>query len=174
MDLRCRQMRRNPAPVDFDGWVARLGFSSYRQGAKQYLLSSGPPAVPAVRRGLRHDKAIVRRQCVNILDHLVDEESVAALVATLDDADPLVAGRALHALACDRCKEGACRPGEDSWVPRALELLHHPNPDLRAAAIDALGKVAARKPAVKAALTAASQHDADRGLRGMARRCLGA
>jgi HEAT repeat protein len=167
-------MRRDPAPLDFDGWVARLGVASYRQRAKQYLLSCGPPAVPAVRRGLGHDKAIVRRQCVNILDHLVDDQSVAALVATLEDADPQVAGRALHALACDRCKEGACRPGEDSWVPRALELLHHPNPDLRAAAIDALGKVAGRKPDVTAALASASQHDADKGLRGMARRCVGA
>lgn len=167
-------MRRDPAPLDFDGWVARLAASSYRQRAKQYLLGSGPPAVPAVRRGLGHDKAIVRRQCVNILDHLVDEESVADLVATLDDADPQVAGRALHALACDRCKEGACRPGEDSWVPRALELLHHANPDMRAAAIDALGKVAGRKSDVTIALASASHYDADKGLRGMARRAVGA
>src|SRR5437660_879399 len=109
--LRCPKMRRNPAPSDFDGWVSQLGVSSRRQRAKHHLLASGPPVVPAVRRGLGHDKAIVRRQCVNILDHLLDEESLVVLVAALDDADPQVAARALHALACDRCKEGACRPG---------------------------------------------------------------
>jgi HEAT repeat protein len=163
-------MRRTPAPADFDGWVAQLGVSSCRQRAKQHLLASGPPAVPAVRRGLQHHKAIVRRQCVNVLDHLVDEASVPFLVGAIDDEDPAVAGRALHALACDRCKEGACRPGEDLWVPRALALLRHPSPDLRAAAIDALGKVVERRPDVADALTAAATSDTNKGLRGMARR----
>jgi HEAT repeat protein len=167
-------MRHDPAPHDFNGWVARLSVSSCRQRAKQHLLSSGPSAVPALRRGLGHTKAIVRRQCVNILDHLLDEESVPALLAAVEDVDPQVAGRALHAFACDRCKQGACRPREDIWVPKALRLLHHPHPDLRAAAIDALGKVAARMPHVAAALARASRHDVDKGLRDMARRCVGA
>ena len=89
--VRCPKMRHDPAPHDFDGWVARLGLSSCRQRAKQHLLSSGPSAVPALRRGLGHTKAIVRRQCVNILDHLLDEESVPALVAAVEDVDPQVA-----------------------------------------------------------------------------------
>jgi HEAT repeat protein len=163
-------MRRTPAPNDFDGWVAQLGVSSCRSRAKQHLLTSGSLALPAIRRGLGHPKAIVRRQCVNLLDHLVDEESLVFLVGALDDDDPGVAARALHALACDRCKEGACRPGEDLWVPRALDLLHHADPDLRAAAIDALGKVVQRRPEVATAVAAASRSDVDKGLRGMARR----
>jgi HEAT repeat protein len=134
------------------------------------LLASGSPALPAIRRGLLHSKAIVRRQCVNLLDHLVDEASLVVLVESLDDEDPQVVGRALHALACDRCKEGACRPGEDLWVPRALDLLRHPDPDLRAAAIDALGRVITRRPDVAAAVAGAATSDADKGLRGMARR----
>jgi hypothetical protein len=85
-----------------------------------------------------------------------------------------VVGRALHALACDRCKQGACRAGEQTWVPRALTLLHHPNPDLRAAAIDALGNVTERRSDVTAALAITSHTDIDRGLRGMARRRIGA
>jgi HEAT repeat protein len=163
-------VRRAPAPNDFDGWVAQLGVSSCRQRAKQHLLASGPVALPALRRGLHHQKVIVRRQCVNLFDHLVDTDSLADLVSALDDADPSVGARALHALACDRCKEGECRPGEDVWVPRALELLDSPNPDLRAAAIDALGKVAGRRPDVVTALAAVAESDTDKGLRGMARR----
>ena len=164
-------MRRAPAPNDFDGWVNQLGVSSCRQRAKAHLVNSGPPAVPALRRGLRHPKAIVRRQCVRIFDQLVDEASLPDLVVALDDDDPGVCARALHALACDRCKQNECRPGEDLWVPRALAFVEEdPNPDIRAAAIDALGQVASRRPDIAAALLAAAEHDPDSGLRSMARR----
>jgi HEAT repeat protein len=167
-------MRRSPEPADLDGWVSQLGISSRRQQAKHQLLASGSRALPALRRGLVHRKAIVRRQCVNILDRLLDEDSLGVLVAALNDPEPEVVGRALHALACDQCKEGACRAGKETWVPRALTLLHHPNPDLRAAAIDALGKVTEGRPDVTVALAITSQTDTDRGLRGMARRRIGA
>lgn len=163
-------MRRAPAPNDFNGWVSQLGVASCRPRAKHYLLKSGSAAVPALRRGLQHPNVTVRQQCVRIFDQLVDEESLPELVLSLDDEDPGVCARALHALACDRCKQNACRPGEDLWVPRALEFLGHPNPDIRAAAIDALGKVVSRRPDVRAALAAAAESDKDKGLRGMARR----
>jgi hypothetical protein len=82
-----------------------------------------------------------------------------------------VSARALHALACDRCKQNECRPGEDLWVPRAVELLQtSTNPDLRAAAIDALCKVVSRRPDLSVVLRAAAETDPNRGLRGKARR----
>lgn len=163
-------MRRAPAPNDFTGWVSQLGVASCRQRAKHYLLMSGSAALPALRRGLQHRNVIVRQQCVRIFDQLVDEESLPELVASLDDPDPGVCARALHALACDQCKQNACRPAEDSWVPRALAFLEHPNPDIRAAAIDALGKVVSRRPEVRSALERSAETDGDKGLRGMARR----
>ena len=163
-------VQRGPAPNDFKGWVAQLGVASRRARAKQHLLASRRLALPAIRRGLQHQEPIVRRLCVNLLDRLLDEASVPALVAALDDQAPEVSARALHALACDRCKQNQCRPGEDLWVPRALKFLEtDPNPDLRAAAIDALGKVALRRPDVATALGAAAETDPDRGLRSMAR-----
>jgi HEAT repeat protein len=113
----------------------------------------------------------VRRLCVNLLDRLVDDESISALIRALDDDASEVSARALHALACDRCKQNACRPGEDLWVPRAVEFLQtNTNPDLRAGAIDALAKVVSRRPDVAAVLRAAAETDANRGLRSMARR----
>jgi HEAT repeat protein len=162
-------MHRFPAANDFDGWVAQLANSERRRRAKIYLRGAGRPALAAVRRGMRHPKPIVRRLCASILDHLADEDAFVDLVAALDDEDPEVLKRALHALACDQCKENECRPGEELFVPRALELLQHPNPDVRASAIDTLGKVVARRPDVADALADVARHDRDAGLRGMAR-----
>ena len=163
-------MRGTPAGSDYDGWVRLLARDGTRQRAKRHLWRCGPAVVPALRRGLQHPSADVRRSCVNLLDRLLDEDAVADLVAVLDDEDPSVLGRALHALACDQCKEGACRPGEDLFVPRALDLLASPDPDVRASAIDTLGKVSDRRPDVAAALRAVADGDPDPGLRGMARR----
>ena len=168
--------RGTPAGGDFDGWVRLLGSDAYRQRAKRHLLRSGAPALPALREGLRHEQAIVRRSCAVILDHLVDEGSLPDLVAALDDPAPEVLTRALHALACDACKENECRPSDDLFVPRAVELLAHPEPAVRASAIDALGRVARRTgdPASPAARALARAQEADRiaGLRNMARRRL--
>jgi HEAT repeat protein len=163
-------MRRLPQPNDFDGWVAQLGHSERRQEAKLYLRNAGAPALPAVRRGMHHSNPVVRRMCASLLDHLADEAAFVDLVAALVVDDPGVLKRALHSLACDQCKDNECRPGEAMFVPRALELLHDPNPDIRASAIDTLGKVASRRPDVAAALAEAAERDPDRGLRGMARR----
>lgn len=168
--------RTTPAGGDFDAWVALLGSAAYRQRAKRHLLRSGDPALPALRAGLRSGDAIVRRVCASILDHLVDEASLPDLVAALDDDDPSVLRRTLHALACDACKEHECRPADDLFVPRAIELLGHPDPEVRAGAIDALGKVASRTgdPASPAARALARAEAEDRipGLRNMARRRL--
>lgn len=118
---------------------------------------------------MHHPKPIVRRLCASLLDQLADEAAFVDLVAALDDEDPGVLKRALHALACDQCKENECRPGEELFVPRALELLRHPNPDVRASAIDTLGKVAVRRSDVAAALADVARDDRDSRLRGMAR-----
>ena len=107
---------------------------------------------------------------MDLLDQLVDDESVPALVEALDDPVVAVRARALHALACDRCKQDACRPGEELWIPTAIRFLADPDPDLRAAAIDALSKVAGHRDDAAAAVVAAATGDPDRGLRGMARR----
>lgn len=159
---------------DYKGWVAQLAVASRRQQAKRHLMTSGQPALPALRGGLRHPDPLVRRICAGILDHLVDDESVPDLVVALDDADAAVSARALHALACDQCKQSGCRPADDLFVPRAVELLRHSDPRLRAAAIDALGKVARRRPdrLVVDALANAATDERDPGLREMARRRL--
>jgi len=75
-----------PAACDYDGWVAQLRRARRRQQAKQLLSVAGPEALQAIRRGLGHPDATVRRLCVNLLDRLVDEASIPDLVGALDDA----------------------------------------------------------------------------------------
>jgi hypothetical protein len=163
-------MRGTPAANDYDGWVHQLGVTSRRHDARLHLLNAGKPALPALRRGLENPKPMVRRTVVKILDFLVDDETLPYLVAALEDNDAEVVGNALHSLACDRCKQDECRPGEDVWVPRALEFARsHPSAHIRARAIDALSKVASRLPDVLDALAEVAETDGDRGLRGLAR-----
>ena len=159
-----------PDAHDYDGWVAQLARSSRHQEAKWYLRTVGADAVPAIRRGLQHRRAIVRRTCVNLLDALVDEASLPDLISAMEDEDPTVASRALHALACEACKTGACRPNEELFVPRALALLRtSPNAGVRANAVNALGRIAARRPDVAAALLDAAERDPSPGVRNIAR-----
>ena len=159
-----------PQERDFDGWVAQLARPSRHKNAKWLLREAGPEALPAIRRGLHHRKAIVRRTCVNLLDALVDDESLPDLVGAIDDEDPTVASRALHALACEACKTGSCRPNEDLFVPRALELLRSsPSADVRANAVNALGRIAHRRPDVAQALIEAARSDHSAGVRNIAR-----
>lgn len=132
-----------PAPGDFEGWINLLARNSNRRRqARAHLLTAGPTALPAIRRGMHNPNPAVRRGCTSLLDQLVDDDSVPDLVAALDDDDLEVRARALHALACDQCTQGSCRPGEELFVPKAIAFVrHHPDADLRAKAIDALGRV---------------------------------
>ena len=168
-------MRPLPRAGDHDAWVRRLGISHGRQEAKHHLRAVGADAVPAIRRGLRHPKPEVRRACVSLLDALLDADAVPDLVAALDDGDGQVVKRALHALACDHCKQNGCTPGDELFVGRALDLVRtHPDPDVRAGAIDALGKAAERDPSVAGLLADAAAGERDRGLRDMVRSRVGA
>ena len=101
-----------------------------------HLILSGAAALPAVRRDLTHSNADVRMYCARALDHLVDETAYPAVIAALDDGDPRVREEALHALACDRCKDNACRPEKADVLPRGMQLLRT-DPDRRVRAFAA-------------------------------------
>jgi hypothetical protein len=68
----------------------------------------------------------------------------------------------LHALACDRCKEGECRPAEDDIVRSAVRLLQaDPDRYVRKSAVEALGPMVHRRPEALDALLAAQARDRD-------------
>lgn len=108
---------------DHDRLVEDLAIPHRSRPALRELMRAGADATPAVRRGLGHESPRVRAGCCMVLDHHLDEDAIPELMANLDHPDAGVRNWAMHALACDRCKEGACRPAEDETVPIALGML---------------------------------------------------
>jgi HEAT repeat protein len=130
------------------------------RAAYQHLLRRGAALMPLVRTNLRHPSASVREYCCKFLDHYVDEGALVELIEMLDDLDPKVRASSLHALACDRCKEGTCRPDEALVLPRAAQLLaSDPDPHVRAHAVGVVGRSVHSRPAAEAALASASEND---------------
>lgn len=144
----------------YDVLIAELAVPHRAKYALRALLKAGLDALPAVRRGLRHANADVRFHCCQYLDRFLEPEALADLVTMLDDPDHRVRASTLHTLACDRCKEGDCRPEEAAVLPRALALLAgDPDPHVRAHAIGLAGQWAHTNPDAEAALVTAMRTD---------------
>ena len=137
--------------------------------ALRRLMAAGMQATAALRRGLRHDDPDVRVGCCIVLDHFMDEAAVPALIENLAHENPRVRANALHALACDRCKEGACRPGEDDVIPIAIRLLlSDESSSVRKTAAHLLTPAVHTRADVRRALEHARDHDPDRLVRKVA------
>ena len=138
--------------------------------AYQRLLTLGAAAADAAGNGLRHPDARVRMRCCQVLDHVLDEAAITALLGALDDRAAEVRIQALHALACDRCKDGACRADAASALPRAISVLaHDPHPRVRAMAVELVGAWVYSHPRSVAALQRAAREDPSPAVRKKAR-----
>jgi HEAT repeat protein len=128
--------------------------------AYQQLIGLGPEASVAARAGLRHENPRVRMQCCRVLDHVMDQESIPALTAALRDPAEEVRVEALHALACDRCKAGSCRPAAGAALPAALTVLRQDgSAQVRARAAELVGAWAHTHPEAAEALLASASGD---------------
>ena len=145
---------------EYDELVEQLAVKDRAPTALEGLMAAGRDATAAVRRGLLHDEPMVRVRCCMVLDHHLDEAAVPELLANLDHPEGRVRAWALHALACDRCKEGECRPGEDESIPIALRMLRDDRSRrVRTMAAQMLGPAAHRRPDVARALEEARDGD---------------
>jgi hypothetical protein len=68
------------------------------------IMMLGRDALADVEVGLSHENPDVRLYCTLALDRLAGTNSFVMLLPLLDDPDARVRSRALHSLACDRCK----------------------------------------------------------------------
>ena len=132
---------------------------------------SGAEAREAVLEGLRSDDAATRHHhCARALDHLADESSFPALIKLLDDTDSLVRMEAIHALACDRCKDNACRPTGNAVLPNAIDVLANDvDPHVRAYAVELVGRFVHTHPSAEQAIAAAAEADVSPAVRKKAR-----
>ena len=146
--------------MDYDRLVEELAIKHRAKAAQACLMAAGPAASEALRRGLLNDNPDVRVGCCVVLDHHLDEAALPELMANLDHPEDKVRMWALHALACDRCKEGACRPGEDDVIPTAMRMLAEDRSRrVRTMAVQMLGPAAPRRADVSAALERARDTD---------------
>jgi hypothetical protein len=153
----------------YDDLVGDLAVPHRFKLALRQLMAAGMLATPALRRGLRHADADVRVGCCIVLDHFMDAAAVPELIENLRHDSPRVRGWALHALACDRCKEGACRPGEDDVVPIAIRMLREDESrGVRKTAVGMLTPAVHKREDVRRALEHARDHDPDRLVRKVA------
>jgi HEAT repeat protein len=146
----------------YDRLVRDLAVEHRARAAMRGLRAAGAAATPAVRRGLAHPDARVRVGCCDVLDHFLDRDAIPELVACLGDDEPSVRARAFHALECDRCKEGSCRPAEAEVVPLAIRFLEQdPDRYVRKEAAGMLGPAVHRRADVLDALVRARHADRD-------------
>jgi HEAT repeats len=140
--------------------INQLGVRHRMTAAYRTLFGMGFAAVPAAREGLRHENADVRYHCCAVLDHFLVPEALSDLIGMLRDPDPRVRRSALHTLACDRCKEEACRPIEAEVLPEALRMLNEDGDrHVRAMAIEVVGQYVHTNPMAERALVDARTND---------------
>jgi HEAT repeat protein len=159
-----------PDATDYAAWVARLADPLRAPQAYRHLVRAGPDARHAVVQGLDADDVSTRRHCARALDRLVDESSFPALIALLDDTEPLVRVEAIHALACDRCKSDAARPAAIAVLPKAVEVLTtDADAHVRAYAVELVGRYVHTHAAAEQAIVAAAKTDPSPAVRKKAR-----
>lgn len=130
-------------------------FAAYRR-----LIRLGEPARRAALDGLGHAHPQVREYCCKILDRFMDAEAVRALARALSDPDERTRLAATHALACERCKEGSCRPDAGFVLPLAIAVLRDDeSAHVRAMAVELVAQWVHTHPAACAALVAAAASD---------------
>ncbi len=150
--------------------VEDLAVKHRAKNALRQLMAGGPAATLALRNGLGHSDPAVRIGCCIVLDHYLDEAAVPDLIENLRHENEGVRAWAMHALACDRCKEGACRPGEDEVIPIAARMMiTDESRRVRQMAVGVLGPAVHRRSDVLRALEHARDHDTHPLVRKMAR-----
>jgi HEAT repeat protein len=146
--------------------VENLAVKHRAKTAFRSLMAGGSAASAFVRQGLHHEDVHVVIACCDLLDHFLYEDAVPYLIGLLNHENGDVRARAMHALACDRCKEGFCRPGEDDSLPMALSMLDNdPSPRVRVEAVALVFAAVHRRADVAEALEHARDFDTSPNVR---------
>ena len=99
-------------PQSCDELVTNLGVPHRAKAAKLALIETGPAARSAVHAGLANSDPAVVLGCIDVIDHILDAQDLLPLLAATSHGSGRVRQRSLHALICENCKAGVCRPSE--------------------------------------------------------------
>jgi RNA polymerase sigma factor (sigma-70 family) len=103
-----------------DQLVAEFANGKNRMPAFLALCALGKQVLPAVRQGFEDPDWNVRRWCAVVADNFADAETLRALIPLLNDPKSPVRVFAVHALACEQCKDGT---NPINAVPMLLERI---------------------------------------------------
>ena len=101
--------------------VSSFASSKGRFEIYQALVSLGDAALPALRNGLKDENWIIRHWSAICLDRLADANALQDLIPLLHDPVDKVRLWAVHAIACDHCKDGVTCPVD--VVPHLIERI---------------------------------------------------
>lgn len=153
-----QRMREIEQHVDRYAFTPRASFESVEISME--LVSQG---------ALEHPSPVVRRRCLDLLDHHGDETIGRTVVRALDDPVPRVRRHALHALTCAKCRVGPLAVDIVAELARVARADR--NEKVRLQAVDALGRLGF-DPRARAALDQISSSDASPIVSAAARRLL--
>jgi len=140
--------------------IEELTVAHRERQAFRRLLAGGGRALPLVLANLDHANARVRYYCARFLDMFLEPSALGELLRMLGDSDAAVRAASLHALACDRCKQGDCRPDERLVLPAAIALMRaDPDAHVRAHAVGVVGLSAHTRPEAVEALRQTQRDD---------------
>jgi HEAT repeat protein len=147
----------------FRGWEAWLRAASAAGTLRKpdwRALQPAPPIAAIKVAALEHPNARVRRDCLNVLDHYANDDSVDVFRLALNDPVPRVRTIALHGLACERCRsEELCATDVVPTLAGVLE--RDPSAKVRHDTIGILLRLSTRDPRATAAIRSAATEDAD-------------
>jgi HEAT repeat protein len=146
--------------VETTKFINQLGIPHHAKAAYRQLFDMGFAVAPIAQEGLKHKNASVRYYCCSLLDHFLLPEALEDLLSMVHDPNPKVRTMALHTLACDRCKEGDCRPAEKDVLPVALQTLNEDtDAHVRAMAVEVVGQYVHHNKIAEQALIEANKKD---------------
>lgn len=142
-----------------------------RRGKRERSFS--PETVRDVQvAAVHHPDPHIRRSCLWLLDHHANDVSMPVFARALEDDVDFVRDMALHALACEGCKQGELCVA-DVVAPLVRVLEGDPKPDLRIKALSALAGLSARDDRVPAAIRRAARENTDGVVRACAKDAAG-
>ena len=143
----------------FEGWSRHV--ERWREVGGRWRPFDGAVPVTAMQAAsILHPSPKIRRECLGVLDHVANDDSIDVFRLALNDPVPRVRLIALHGLSCEQCRTGELCV-EDVVPDLVRTMLEDPNAKVRHRAVEVVSRIAPVDERVERALRRAAEGDAD-------------